>query len=79
MGSLTQRAVGGDIRSRQELLRHVRELGLEVPQAGKSYITIREPRSEQRDYSKPDERAARTVQSFLKGKDREPSRGGRFF
>ncbi len=85
-GVLTQRAVAGDIRSRQDLLRHVRELGLEVPRAGKNYITIREPRSgqrwrlkgplyedsfspghtleaadagRQRDYSKPDERAAR--------------------
>lgn len=85
-GVLTQRAVAGDIRSRQELLRHVRELGLEVPRAGKNYITIREPQSGQRwrlkgplyedsfspgrtleaadagrlrDYSKPDERAAR--------------------
>ncbi|MCL1563601.1 hypothetical protein DTJ06_09145 [Parasaccharibacter sp. TMW 2.1886] len=95
-GVLTQRTVAGDIRSRQELLRHVRELGLEVLRAGKNYITIREPRSgqrwrlkgllyedsfspgrtleatdagRQRDYSKPDERAARTIQSFPFRKD----------
>lgn len=83
---LTQRAVAGLVRDRQTLLEAIRSLGLDVPRAGKAYVTVRDPqsnmrwrlkgplyeetyslgrtleaagRNRERDYSGPDERAAR--------------------
>lgn len=83
---LTQRAVTGLVRDRKTLLREVHNIGLEVPRAGKTYITVKDPhsnarwrlkgplyeenytsgrtleaagRERKRDYSRPDERAAR--------------------
>jgi len=83
---LTQRAVKGLIRSREDVLNHVKQLGLETTREGKNYITVSDPTSEgrwrlkgglyaqdfepstaieradmarERDYSKPDQEAAR--------------------
>jgi hypothetical protein len=83
---LTQRAVKGLIRSREDVLNHVKELGLETTREGKNYITVSDPNSKdrwrlkgglyaqdfepstaieradiarERDYSKPDQEAAR--------------------
>jgi hypothetical protein len=85
-GVLTQRAVNGLIKSREDVLNHVKELGLETTREGKNYITVSDPNStgrwrlkgglyakdfepsaaiertnisRERDYSKPDEAAAR--------------------
>ena len=83
---LTQRASQGLIRSRNDVLEHVSQLGLETTRTGKNYITVSDPEStnrwrlkgglyakdfepstaieradiaRKRDYSKPDETAAR--------------------
>lgn len=83
---LTQRAVEGLIRSRGDVLNHVKELGLKITREGKHYITVSDPNSNgrwrlkgglyaqdfepstaieradiarERDYSKPDQEAAR--------------------
>lgn len=45
---LTQRAVEGLIRNRDDVLSHAKELGLEITRAGKEYITVSEPNSGQR-------------------------------
>lgn len=47
-GVLSQRAVQGLIRSREDVLEHVKDLGLDVTRAGKDYITVSEPQSGQR-------------------------------
>lgn len=47
-GVLTQRAVQGLIRSREDVLEHVKDLGLDVTRAGRDYITVSEPQSGQR-------------------------------
>lgn len=85
-GVLTERAVQGQITSREDVLEHVKDLGFEVTREGKNYITVQEPesgqrwrmkgalyerefepsrtiekaeRARERDYSRPDEAAAR--------------------
>lgn len=45
---LSQRASEGLIRSRQDLLSHVKAIGFEIPRAGKTYITVKDPQSNQR-------------------------------
>ena len=45
---LTQRAVKGLIRSREDVLNHVKQLGLETTREGKNYITVSDPNSEGR-------------------------------
>jgi hypothetical protein len=45
---LTQRAVKGLIRSREDVLKHVGQLGFEITREGKNYITVRDPTSEGR-------------------------------
>ncbi|RCL02108.1 MAG: hypothetical protein JSC188_000430 [Candidatus Tokpelaia sp. JSC188] len=82
---LTERAVQGLIKSREDLLKHVKDLGFEISRQGKDYITVLESKSggrwrlkgplyardyepsrtleraeaaRERDYSKPDARAA---------------------
>ena len=45
---LSQRAVQGLIRSREDVLVHVKDLGFDVTRAGKDYITVSEPQSGQR-------------------------------
>ena len=44
-GVLTERAAQGLIRSRSDVLEHVKELGFEVKREGKDYITVAEPES----------------------------------
>lgn len=90
---LTQRAVKGLIRSREDVLNHVKQLGLETTRAGKNYITVSDPTSEgrwrlkgglyaqdfepstaieradiarERDYSKPDQEAAKRYGTRVK-------------
>lgn len=85
-GVLTERALQGQITSREDVLEHVKDLGFEVTREGKNYITVQEPesgqrwrmkgalyerefepsrtiekaeRARERDYSRPDEAAAR--------------------
>jgi hypothetical protein len=85
-GVLTQRAVRGLIESREDVLNHVKQLGLETTREGNNYITVSDPNStgrwrlkgglyakdfepsaaieraniaRERDYSKPNEAAAR--------------------
>ncbi len=45
---LTTRAVAGLITNRETLLEQAKELGFEVPRAGKDYITLLDPQSSQR-------------------------------
>jgi hypothetical protein len=45
---LTQRAVKGLIRSREDVLNHVKQLGLKTTREGKNYITVSDPNSEGR-------------------------------
>src|SRR5699024_1975695 len=47
-GVLTERAVQGKIRGREDVLEHVKDLGFEVTREGKNYITVQEPESGQR-------------------------------
>lgn len=85
-GVLTQRASQGLIQSRDDVLEHVSQLGLEITRTGKNYITVSDPQSasrwrlkgglyakdfepstaieraeiaRERDYSKPDQTAAK--------------------
>ena len=85
-GVLTQRASQGLIQSRDDVLEHVSQLGLEITRTGKNYITVSDPQSasrwrlkgglyakdfepstaieradiaRERDYSKPDQAAAK--------------------
>lgn len=44
-GVLTERAVQGLISSREDVLKHVKDLGFEVGREGKNYITVTEPES----------------------------------
>lgn len=44
-GVLTERAVQGLIRSREDVLEHVKDLGFNVAREGKNYITVTEPES----------------------------------
>lgn len=87
---LTQRAVKGLIRSRDDVLNHVNQLGLKTTREGKNYITVSDPNSQgrwrlkgglyaqdfepstaieraniarERDYSKPDQEAARRYET----------------
>ena len=63
-GVLSQRAVQGLIRSREDVLEHVKDLGLDVTREGKDYITVREPQS----------RPTLAAQGELYARDYEPSR-----
>ena len=45
---LSEKAVQGLIRSREDVLEHVKDLGFDVPRAGKDYLTIRDAQSNQR-------------------------------
>ena len=45
---LSQRALQGLIRSREDVLEHVKDLGFDVARAGKDYITVRDAQSNQR-------------------------------
>ena len=47
-GVLTQRAVQGLIRSREDVLEHLKELGFDTTRTGKDYITVNEAQSGQR-------------------------------
>ena len=85
-GVLTQRASQGLIQSRDDVLEHVSQLGLEITRTGKNYITVSDPQiasrwrlkgglyakdfepstaieradiARERDYSKPDQAAAK--------------------
>jgi len=85
-GVLTQRVLNGLIQSRDDVLEHIADLGLEITRTGKNYITVSDPQStsrwrlkgglyakefepsttikradiaRKRDYSKPDETAAK--------------------
>lgn len=63
-GVLSQRAVQGLIRSREDVLEHVNDLGFDVTRTGKDYITVSEPQSGQRW----------RLKGGLYAKDFEPSR-----
>lgn len=61
---LSQRAVQGLIRSREDVLKHVKDLGFDVTREGKDYITVSEPQSGQRW----------RLKGVLYGREYEPSR-----
>jgi hypothetical protein len=62
-GVLTERAVQGLIRSREDVLEHVKDLGFDVAREGKNYITVTEPESGGRW----------RLKGALYGRDYEPS------
>lgn len=78
-GVLTERAVQGLIQSREDVLEHVKDLGFEVPRAGKNYITVREPESGQRWRMKGplyerDFKPSRTIEAAESARERDYSR-----
>ena len=78
-GVLSQRAVQGLIRSREDVLEHVKDLGLDVTRAGKDYITVREPQSGQRwrlkgELYARDYEPSRTIEKSDAARERDYSR-----
>lgn len=78
-GVLSQRAVQGLIRSREDVLEHVKDLGLDVTRAGKDYITVSEPQSGQRwrlkgELYARDYEPSRTIEKSDAARERDYSR-----
>jgi hypothetical protein len=78
-GVLSQRAVQGLMRSREDVLEHVKDLGLDVMRTGKDYITVSEPKSGQRWRLKGglyarDYEPSRTIEKSDAARERDYSR-----
>ena len=78
-GVLSQRAVHGLIRSREDVLENIKDLDLNVTRAGKNYITVSEPQSGQRWRLKGalyerDFEPSRTIERSDAGRERDYSR-----
>lgn len=78
-GVLTERAVQGQIRSREDVLEHVKDLGFEVTREGKNYITVQEPESGQRWRMKGalyerEYEPSRTIEAAESARERDYSR-----
>jgi hypothetical protein len=78
-GVLSQRAVQGLIRSREDVLEHVKDLGFDVTRAGKDYITVSEPQSGQRwrlkgELYARDYEPSRTIEKSGAARERDYSR-----
>ncbi len=78
-GVLSQRAVQGLICSREDVLEHVKDLGLDVTRAGKDYITVSEPHSGQRwrlkgELYARDYEPSRTIEKSDAARERDYSR-----
>lgn len=76
---LSQRAVEGLIRSREDVLEHVKDLGLDVPREGKDYITVREVESGKRwrlkgELYARDYEPSRTIEKSDAARERDYSR-----
>ena len=78
-GVLSQRAVQGLIRSREDVLEQIKDLGLDVTRAGKDYITVRETQSGERWRLKGplyarDYEPSRTIEKADQARERDYSR-----
>lgn len=78
-GVLSQRAVQGLIRSREDVLEHIKDLDLEVTRTGKDYITVSEPLSGQRwrlkgELYARDYEPSRTIEKSDAARERDYSR-----